>query len=79
MFLVGYKNFLRTMPLVTTRDMIHDTESLTKLNYIRFLYEDAEWINQLMVIRSLMDFRTLHQVSSDAWCADMDARANVAS
>ncbi|CAL9221663.1 unnamed protein product, partial [Arabidopsis halleri] len=26
--LVGYKNFMRTLPLVTTRDMIHETKSL---------------------------------------------------
>jgi len=28
--------------------------------------EDAKSINQLMAIRALMDFRTLHRVSSDA-------------
>jgi len=36
-------------------------------------------INQLMAIRTLMDFRKMHRVSSDAWVADMDARADVAS
>ncbi|CAL9224107.1 unnamed protein product [Arabidopsis halleri] len=66
--LVGYKNVLRTLPLVTTRDMIHETNSLKKFSTMIPLLRSGDYRSFLNFLYPFPLNSELKQVISNNIC-----------